>query len=723
MINLTRMIKIFLWIAAIAFFPAAEIFAAENPLDVSQQNASVLTLTSFFSVYEDSSTKLTLDQIRAADQAGKFKGDLPNEESVGFGFTESAYWFRLHLKNSSEVPAQRMLQIAYPLLNRIEFFQPDTQGQYQRILTGADIDYESRPYASRYFVFPIELPAHADQVVYFRFQAIDALVIPASLWTPAAFHEFERDDYFGQAWYFGMAIAMILFNLMLFVGGLRDVIYLMYVAFGSSVMLTIAARNGFAQSYLTNSYVMWSSAAVVIGFALSFGTLIIFMRRMLTTEQLVPRLDRLLKYLLWVLFVLPVPLLFALHSFIQVAAVTYATSALTIIVVSLRCAYLRHRSAYFFVVAFLCLVMGSLFAVFRAFGWLPTNMVTVNGMQFGSVLEMLLLALALADRYNALRREKDAAQLHAIAVQEQLVETLRSSERALEFRVAQRTEELSSTITRLEQTQTELVQSAKLAALGSLVAAVAHELNTPIGNAVMTASALEDETRILSTEFESGKLQKSTLVKYLNLAVPMANLVLKSCNRAADLIVSFKRVAVDQTSEKRRGFDLRALIDDNIVALWPSYKNQPWVVTVNVPEGIYCDSYPGPLGQVIVNMVQNAVAHAFFGRTEGHLEINAEQSNGTVKLHFIDNGHGMHPDILKNIFEPFFTTKLGQGGSGLGLSIVMNIVTGVLGGSIAAQSELGKGSVFTLVFPINAPCKEHQEEPNQLENRPCASVM
>jgi signal transduction histidine kinase len=507
-----------------------------------------------------------------------------------------------------------------------------------------------------------------------------------------------------------MAVAMILFNLMLFVGGLRDVIYLMYVAFGSSVMLTIAARNGFAQSYLVNGQMMWSSAAVVIGFSLSFGTLMIFMRRMLNTNKVVPRFDRLLKILLWVLFLLPIPLLFALHTFIKVAAVTYAISALVIITTSISCAYLRQRSAYFFVVAFLCLVAGSLFAVFRAFGWLPTNVITVNGMQFGSVLEMLLLALALADRYNVLRREKDLAQLHAIAAQTQLVETLRSSERALEVRVAERTEELSNTISRLEQTQTELVQSAKLAALGSLVAAVAHELNTPIGNAVMTASALEDETKILSADFNSGKLHKSTLVKYLELAAPMASLVLKSCNRAADLIVSFKRVAVDQTSEKRRSFDLRALIDDNIIALWPSYKHQPWVVSVNVPEGIHCDSYPGPLGQVVVNLVQNAVAHAFVGRSEGHLEISAEQVNGTVKLRFTDNGHGMHPDILKNIFEPFFTTKLGQGGSGLGLSIVMNIVTGVLGGSIGAQSELGKGSSFTLTIPTTAPTKEATAE-------------
>lgn len=722
MTHFTHIVKRIIGIVAIAFLQVADVSAAETSLDVAQKTVPVLSLTSYFDLYEDQSRKLNLEQILALDQAGKFKGGLASEESIGLGFTDSAYWFRLHLKNTSDRAEKRMLQIAYPLLNRIEFFQPNAEGKYQRIVTGADIEYESRPYPSRNFVFPIELPAQADQVVYFRFQAIDALVIPATLWTTEAFQKYERDDYFAQAWYFGMAVAMILFNLMLFVGGLRDVIYLMYVAFGSSVMLTIAARNGFAQSYLTNTHMMWSSAAVVIGFALSFGTLIIFMRRMLNTVKLVPKLDRVLNILLWILFVLPLPLLFSLHTFIKVAAVTYAVSALTIIVVSVRCAYLRHRSAYFFVIAFLCLVMGSLFAVFRAFGWLPTNVVTVNGMQFGSVLEMLLLALAMADRYNALRREKDAAQRHAIIVQEQLVETLRSSERALEMRVAQRTEELSSTITRLEQTQAELVQSAKLAALGSLVAAVAHELNTPIGNAVMTASALEDETKILNSEFRSGKLQKSTLVKYLDLAGPMANLVLKSCNRAADLIVSFKRVAVDQTSEKRRSFDLRTLIEDNIAALWPSYKNQPWVISVKVPDGIHCDSYPGPLGQVVVNLVQNAVAHAFFQRLEGHLEITAERVNGSVKLQFVDNGHGMHPDILKNIFEPFFTTKLGQGGSGLGLSIVMNIVTGVLGGSVAAHSELGKGSVFTLIFPISAPNNEATVVAQETESEVCVSI-
>jgi signal transduction histidine kinase len=235
------------------------------------------------------------------------------------------------------------------------------------------------------------------------------------------------------------------------------------------------------------------------------------------------------------------------------------------------------------------------------------------------------------------------------------------------------------------------------------VAAVAHELNTPIVNAVTTASALEDATKAMQAQFEEGKLQKSTLVNYVETAVPMANLVLRSCNRAADLILSFKRVAVDQTSEKRRVFDLKTLVDDNVAAILPSYKTHVLRVAVNIDDGISCDSYPGPLGQIIVNLLQNAIVHGFDQRQNGTIEISGHKDGGSVVLSFCDDGKGMSEEIQANIFEPFFTTKLGQGGSGLGLSIAMNIATGLLGGSMIAESKLEQGSCFSVIFPLRAP--------------------
>lgn len=339
----------------------------------------------------------------------------------------------------------------------------------------------------------------------------------------------------------------------------------------------------------------------------------------------------------------------------------------------------------------------------RLLGLLPTNMVTQNGLQFGSALEMLLLAMALADRFNEVRRDKAKAQQEALLAEQRVTETLRSSERLLEGRVSARTAELSATVERLKQTQADLVQAEKLASLGALVAGVAHELNTPIGNALTTASALEHVSQELQTAMNQGELRRSALTRFIDNAVPMAELIGRSCQRAATLISSFKQVAVDQTSEQRRRFDLRALVEDNIAAIRPSFKHAPWLINTEIPAGIGCDSYPGPLGQVIVNLIQNAMIHAFAGRAQGTLSISASLKGERVEMRFSDDGKGMESGILAHIFDPFYTTQLGQGGSGLGLSIARNIVTGVLGGTLQVSTELGQGSCFSLNLPLSAP--------------------
>lgn len=267
-------------------------------------------------------------------------------------------------------------------------------------------------------------------------------------------------------------------------------------------------------------------------------------------------------------------------------------------------------------------------------------------------------------------------------------------------------QDLSGALHNLSVAQEELVSQGKMAALGALVAGVAHELNTPIGNALTVASTLEHKAHQFQIVFDRGQLLKSTLSEFVQSSAEMASLITRSCARAASLISSFKQVAVDQSSEQRRSFDLRALVDDNVAALRPSFKHASWVIDVDVPADIQCDSYPGPLGQVIANLVQNAVIHAFEGRPNGKLNITASLHDSGVDLVFADDGKGMDAGVLSHIFEPFYTTRMGQGGSGLGLSISRNIVTGLLGGALHASSELGHGSRFVVSFPLLAPHKD-----------------
>ena len=257
---------------------------------------------------------------------------------------------------------------------------------------------------------------------------------------------------------------------------------------------------------------------------------------------------------------------------------------------------------------------------------------------------------------------------------------------------------------RLQDAQEQLVSREKLAALGSLVAGVAHELNTPIGNSLMMTSTMLAKTDELSKHLKQGSIRRTELDNYLAQGHEASTLIMRSLNNAADLVQSFKQVAVDQTTAQRRGFDLQQVCHEIVATVKNQVKRSGHTVDLTVPEGIMMDSYPGPLGQVISNLINNALLHAFEDRKGGLIVLSAQPAgNARVRVRFQDNGVGIKEEHLKRIFDPFFTTKMGQGGSGLGLSISYNIVTSILGGQILVQSEEGKGSVFTLELPLTAP--------------------
>lgn len=272
----------------------------------------------------------------------------------------------------------------------------------------------------------------------------------------------------------------------------------------------------------------------------------------------------------------------------------------------------------------------------------------------------------------------------------------------LEKRVATRTAELSVALENLQRTQSELVQSEKLASLGSMVAGIAHELNTPIGNALMVASTLADQQEIFESGLEQS-LSRSALNHFLISVRDSADILDRNLRRTADLINSFKQVAVDQTSEQRRQFNLHEVAHEVVVTLSPSLRKTTHTLVSEVPENIQLDSFPGPLEQVLMNLTTNALRHAFDGRQHGQMRLSAESlPDQWVRIVFSDNGVGISEQNLQKIFDPFFTTKLGQGGSGLGLSISYNIVTAMLGGRIEVKSELGVGTEFCIEMPLTA---------------------
>ncbi|HET6720744.1 MAG TPA: HAMP domain-containing sensor histidine kinase, partial [Rhodocyclaceae bacterium] len=234
-------------------------------------------------------------------------------------------------------------------------------------------------------------------------------------------------------------------------------------------------------------------------------------------------------------------------------------------------------------------------------------------------------------------------------------------------------------------------------------AVIAHELNTPIGNSRIAASTLRDEAQAFSAKIAAG-LRRSDLNAFLATLETGTQLLDRSLQRAAGLISSFKQVAVDQTSAQRRRFDLDELIDEIRTTVSPGLNRSGCKHEWQVARGVAMDSFPGPLGQVLINLVDNAVMHAFEGRHSGTIWVVAsEHGADEICLEVRDDGVGVPEDKQGQIFEPFFTTRMGRGGTGLGLSIAYNIVSGVLGGSLALQSKPDRGAIFRLLIPKIAP--------------------
>ena len=280
----------------------------------------------------------------------------------------------------------------------------------------------------------------------------------------------------------------------------------------------------------------------------------------------------------------------------------------------------------------------------------------------------------------------------------------------LERSVEQRTRELKGAnselhraLETLRSAQDQLLHSEKMAALGRLVAGVAHELNTPIGNGLLVATTLSEKTQRFAAEAGAG-LRRSTLEAYVEHSREAADMLTRNLKKAADLVTSFKQVAADQTSSQRRSFRLDEVVDEVLSTHRPMLRKTPIEVESQVPPGIVMDSFPGPLGQVLANLIHNAIVHAHEGRAHGSVLIGARLlEDEVVELSVRDDGHGIAEDDLRRVFDPFFTTKLGRGGTGLGLPICHNLVTQTLGGEIRIESTPGAGTSVIIRLPLKAP--------------------
>jgi signal transduction histidine kinase len=315
---------------------------------------------------------------------------------------------------------------------------------------------------------------------------------------------------------------------------------------------------------------------------------------------------------------------------------------------------------------------------------------------------------------SAALRERIAQLEHSELRLSEAKRDLKDLNVSLESRVTERSAaleranaDLSAALSTLQRTQVELLASEKMASLGSLVAGIAHELNTPIGNSLLASTSLRDRVEDFESHVAAGALRRSELIVHLEEVRTASQLISNSLHKAAELISSFKQIAVDQTNDQRRAFDLQEAVRDTIATYTPRLRRAGCEVVLEIQEGLRFDSYPGGLYQVLNNLMNNALNHAFEAGQGGTITVHAEAAaDGMVALTFSDDGVGMTDEVLRRVFDPFFTTRMGQGGTGLGMHIVYNIVNAVLGGRITVSSAPGAGTSVRMLLPRSAPQRD-----------------
>ncbi len=410
-------------------------------------------LVAFLEFLEDPGQKMELADVRSAAAAPRF-APLPPGGDVNFGYSRSAYWLRFTVRPLADIPW--LLEAAFPSLDRVEVFTPDGTGTWRRQSGGDLRPFSERPYPHRNLVFPLQLTKGEQQTLFLRVTSDGTLTVPLTLWAAEAFHSHDRESYALLSLYFGMLLALMLYNLLLWLS-LRDPLFSSYVLFVAGMAVAQASMNGLGNQFLWPDWPAWGNISLPSGMGLTglFGAL--FTRRFLETRRTVPTLDKAILVLAGIFALGAVsPLLLPYRDAAILVSLTGTVFSAVAVSGAVVCLLRGHPGARYFLLAWTLLLVGVAALGLRNLNWLPTNWFTTYAMQIGSALEMLLLSFALADRINVLRAEKELANAQALQAQQAMVDGLKRSEQELEDRIRERTRALADANARLMHQEQQL---------------------------------------------------------------------------------------------------------------------------------------------------------------------------------------------------------------------------------------------------------------------------
>ncbi len=650
---------------------ATSAFAKANTLDVSTFNKSPILLSSHLGVFEDTTGALTLEDVQKEAISQRFQTNLSSQKPLNMSYTSSAYWLRLELENSSDKPIERILDVNHPLLGYIDFYFQIENQNYQMIQTGYVRPFNNRAYQSRIFAFPLVLPAHSNHTIYLRISTLNAMILPIFLWEPNDFYIKERNDYSSQAVYFGLVIAIALLNF-IFAVVLKEFDYLLYVCMIIFVALAFIGNRGFGHEFLWHDLPWLSQIA-----PLSFGSIalvsqLFFVRRMLDTPILVPKIDYILKFFIGLQLFIPVVLLLE-FQFAKFMPIVFATSASLVLIVSVIGMREKKRNAYFLFTAFSVLAIGVIGNALLVFAVIPTNFFSVHSSQIGSALELIIFTFLLIDRYQIISQEKQKTALQLLAAYDE---------------------------NKLLNSQVNQMQ--KLETISRLTSGIAHDFN----NILTGMLGYNELNKFYSDDIQDEKLRADIFNN--------ATQVEKAGYRAVDLIK--KMMAYSRQGTVKTDIVIKPTIEiiNEVLAMLRPGLTSVFKLELEVETDLNIKIDSIDLHQILTNLLVNArdamkeqgglITVSLKAKAlPNHICTSCAKtlSGKFIVLSVQDHGSGISDEIIHRIFDPFFTTKVVGEGTGLGLSTVSGMVHHSKGHIFvdSKTSPPNQGTTFKLLFP------------------------
>lgn len=671
------------------------------------------------SLLEDTLNRLSIAEILQST----FKRNT--QQVPNLQVTKSAFWVKMIITNHTYLKSLA-LQLDYPTIDTVTLVSLKPSGEYTKMVTGEFVPIQLRDYKHQSYIFNLDIPVSETRVFFMKVIASEQMQLPLNLGTSLSIIDAvdTNDLIFGL--YAGIILVMLLYNLFIYFT-VRDRTYLYYVFYILFVGLVQACLQGYAPRFfypdsyfLANAMLVWVPALSGI-----FG--ISFTNSFISVKNYTPVLN---KILIAIQFLYVVIICISLSGNYRLCAQlllgTVGTLAIIVYVTAVTIALKGYRPAKFFTIAWTIFIASVVIFVLRNFNILPYNSYTYYALQIGSACEVVLLSIALADKINIFRKEKEISQAQTVQALQENERIVKEQNIILEAKVEERTyelkianDDLNIAMTDLKEAQTQLVESEKMASLGQLTAGIAHEINNPINfvtsnvkplnrDVYILLDAIESIEKIASEDTSIADKQKQIEeyktdidFDYLKLEIEqLLNGIGAGASRTSEIVKGlriFSRLDEDdlKKADINEGLDSTLVIVNNIlgstIKLRKNFGNIPLV-----------ECYPGKLNQVFLNIISNAIyaiKKKFGEKEEGMLTITTSNDENSVTISIADNGTGMDEHVKKRLFEPFFTTKEVGEGTGLGLSIAYNTIV-KHNGQILVNSEPGIGTEFILTLPL-----------------------